>query len=391
MDFWPENCVRSRNEGRQDKRGEDTGAMSGRGQILSHTGLRGAAALMVVMYHLGFGAPYLLPPERVIDIFRRSYLFVDFFFLLSGFVLAYVYFGERRSPFSGREARDFIVARIARVYPLHLASLFLLLAFHAAISSIAAAGIIKEPQPAPGDAAQFAAHLVLAQSWGFFNDVGWNIPSWSISTEFAAYLAFPLVVFALVRARWVATAAMLIFSIAFYAHICATTGNLDLTVGVAIARCFAGFFLGVAIYLGRDPSRPLTSRTLSAIQIVSVIAMLALFEFTANDAFLIAPFAALVWATWEDRGAVAAALGRPVMTKLGDWSYAVYLLHLPIIHIIGFFYWRTLGRPEMLPDPLARVLWIALIYAATIAAARFAYQRFEMPARKAIVRKFSRR
>jgi peptidoglycan/LPS O-acetylase OafA/YrhL len=365
--------------------------MNGRGQILSHTGLRGAAALFVVMYHLGFGAPYLFPIERAVDIFRRSYLFVDFFFLLSGFVLAYVYLGDRRAAFSAAEARAFIIARIARVYPLHLLTLLLLLAFHGALVGMAAGGIIGAPQAMPGGAAQFGAHLLLAQSWGFFKDVGWNIPSWSISTEFAAYLAFPLIVYALIRARRIALASMLAFSIAFYVYIGATTGNLDLTVGVALVRCFAGFFIGVAIYLARDFFNLLGERTLSAIQIAAVAIMLALFELTMNDALLIAPFAALVAATSGDRGAVARALSHPVMTKLGDWSYAVYLLHVPVIHIVGFFFWRTLGRPEALPDPLARILWIALIYAVTIIAARVVYERFEMPARKAIVKRLAKR
>ena len=365
--------------------------MSGRGQILSHTGLRGAAALLVVMYHLGFGAPYLLPPERAIDIFRRSYLFVDFFFLLSGFVLAYVYLGDRRVAFSAAEARTFLIARIARVYPLHLLTLLVLLVFHGALVGMAALGMIGAPQSMPGDAAQFGAHLLLAQSWGFFRDVGWNIPSWSISTEFAAYLAFPLIVIALVRARRIALVSMLALSVGFYLHVGATTGNLDLTVGVALARGFAGFFIGVAIYLGRNLTRPLPARTLSAIQLSAVAIMLALFETTTNDALLIAPFAALVAATWEDRGVVARALSHPVMTRLGDWSYAVYLLHVPIIHIVGFLFWRTLGRPEALPDPLARILWIALIYAFTIIAARIVYERFEMPARKAIVKRLAKR
>jgi len=365
--------------------------MAGRSQIVSHTGLRGAAALSVVMYHLGHGTSYLLPIEGAVDIFRRSYLFVDLFFILSGFVLSHVYIGAGGGAFTAAGTRNFFVARFARVYPLHLATLLALLLFYAAVSAAAATGFIANAPPMPGTFAQFIGNLFLVQAWGVFAHEGWNVPAWSISTEFAAYLVFPLIALALALAWRTALAGLALLSAGFYAFIGATSGNLDIIVGIAALRCFAGFFLGVALFHLRGVVGGVSDGALSAMQIASVFLMVGLFEFTRNDVLMIIPFALLVLLTCEDRGGVARALSHPVMTRLGDWSYAIYMIHVPIIHMAGFFYWRTLGRPGALPDPAARIVWIVLIYALTIILARRIYAAFEMPVRKALVRRLSAR
>ena len=85
-------------------------------EIRSHTGLRGVAALCVVGYHQQFMAGYKLPFEAL---FHRAYLMVDLFFVLSGFVLSYVYSQKI-------DVRSFYRARFARIYPLHVFALLTL-------------------------------------------------------------------------------------------------------------------------------------------------------------------------------------------------------------------------------------------------------------------------
>lgn len=141
--------------------------------IASHTAMRGVAALIVVFYHLRFGADVLLPFEEATALFARGYLWVDFFFLLSGFVLTYVY-GEAR--WDAGSVRRFYVARVARVYPLHLATLCLLIAYKASTETVGAA--VPSMDARYGQPWSFVPfHLLLVQAWGFLPEPGWNIPA----------------------------------------------------------------------------------------------------------------------------------------------------------------------------------------------------------------------
>ena len=90
-------------------------------QLPSLTPLRGVAALWVVLYHYCGTAQFfpnldITPHSYLIS---KGYLAVDMFFVLSGFVMAHVY----RRAFSegvGEHYRGFLMARIARLYPLHV-------------------------------------------------------------------------------------------------------------------------------------------------------------------------------------------------------------------------------------------------------------------------------
>src|SRR3954452_17734389 len=98
-------------------------------QILSHTGIRGIAALLVVAYHQEFGSSYKLPLELSTNVFRRSYLMVDLFFVLSGFIISYVYAARPEKRLSWSDTKDFLFARFARIYPLHFVTMAYMLVF----------------------------------------------------------------------------------------------------------------------------------------------------------------------------------------------------------------------------------------------------------------------
>lgn len=94
-------------------------------QIRSHTGLRGIAALLVVLYHIHFAAPRL-PFENWSPFLSRGYLMVDLFFILSGFIISYVY---NRPDMAVMKTGNFLIKRIIRLYPLHVFCLFLFVFF----------------------------------------------------------------------------------------------------------------------------------------------------------------------------------------------------------------------------------------------------------------------
>lgn len=135
---------------------------------------RFVAALGVFIFHLK------IIDSGIAPVWNGSYgLFVDMFFILSGFVISYSYPSDAR----GLKAyARFMIRRIARIYPLHLLTLLvfvLLIGF----------GLDRSARSTPLD---FLYNLVLLQAWGVTDHLSFNSPSWSISAEFFCYLIFPL-------------------------------------------------------------------------------------------------------------------------------------------------------------------------------------------------------
>jgi hypothetical protein len=151
------------------------------------TGIRGFAAIAVVIFHYFDSWKILFPDLQVFTNFAsQGWLGVDLFFILSGFILSYVYCsGEKDLSFS--KYRRFLWFRLARVFPNHLATLkFLLLLiggahfFHIKISG---------DYPIYG----LPFQLTLTHAWPWFPGGQWNYPSSTISAEWFAYLCiFPI-------------------------------------------------------------------------------------------------------------------------------------------------------------------------------------------------------
>lgn len=156
------------------------------------TGLRGIAALLVLFFHvrtpigaeLTFG---IADPFSVL-----GFLGVDLFFVLSGFILSHVY-GEQFSKSIDSEAlKEFAVARFARIYPLHVVTLGLMLIAYAVASN---AGVT--PSVSGNSLTSTILSLLLIQEW--FGVVGPNPGAWSVSVELMNYIVFPFFVAAMAK------------------------------------------------------------------------------------------------------------------------------------------------------------------------------------------------
>ena len=168
--------------------------------IPSLTPLRGIAALWVVLYHYNIWASNL-GLDDYLQIVDQGYLAVDLFFMISGFVMAHVY---RRAFVQEIRANylQFLGARVARLYPLHV---FILLLFLAAALSARTADYMTSGQfdPIPIDGPRsivaLLANLFMLQGLKA-SALSWNYPTWSISVEFLAYLLFPLALVIILQA-----------------------------------------------------------------------------------------------------------------------------------------------------------------------------------------------
>lgn len=168
--------------------------------------VRYLAAMHLFLFHLWAsramgGAPGAPPPWPVFDVapawfvtwVERGYCSTSLFFMLSGFVLAYLYLDERGSSTVG--ARAFWWARFTRLYPLHIALLMLLAPLAVwFVGMLPATTFFTIPIPAGLYLAiGFALTATLTQAWFPEFALAWNFPTWALSTVAFFYVVFPWV------------------------------------------------------------------------------------------------------------------------------------------------------------------------------------------------------
>ena len=336
------------------------------GEIRSHTGLRGIAALLVVAYHQQFTQGYRLPIETATLLFKRSYLMVDLFFILSGFVLSYVYRDRV-------DVASFWRARFARIYPLHVFALLCLTAWTVTVWVL----MVSTGHDAPdlGPFADWLRQLLLLNAW-FSSEAGWNIPSWSISAEVFAYILFPVLAAIVTRRLIQIVAAVLI--LAFYLLI---GPSLDIVFGLAPFRCMAGFTLGMLLFQYRETNVP----ALSTCQVLAAACAFLVLVFGLDDRLVVPPFAALVFLTWRDEGIVARVLSARPLHWLGNISYSVYLMHFTVGAVLSFA-WFRLDTHAPIDPALSRILYLCLVFGSVLAVSHLTYKYIERPCQEALRR-----
>ena len=338
------------------------------------TSVRGLFAWGVVLFHLRLACAGWLHPG-VIHALGKGYLAVDFFFLLSGFVIQLNY-GERLATGGWKEAADFLVRRVARVWPLHAT----MLGFAAAIALL----LLATGRPAPHfPFALLPLHLAMMQDWGFSRALLWNDPAWSISCEWAAYLLTPLAAWAIGRRAgwpvWALTiAAALPLLLLFGVMTAAGANGLGYDIAhLGIVRCLTEFACGTLLCdLWRrwrgDARAEIAAWGFGA-------AMLGLWAAGAPET-LAAPFAfaglLLGLALGSERPRHPLAAGW--IHYLGEISYATYLSHFLLFFAFKLAFVRDAHAVP--PGLIAAFLLFEVVASAAL------YHGVERPAQKAIRR-----
>jgi peptidoglycan/LPS O-acetylase OafA/YrhL len=303
-------------------------------QLDALTGIRGVAAWFVVLFHMRLSMKALLP-GGAIAVLGKGYLAVDLFFMLSGFVM-WLNYGARFAERGLSEAPRFWWKRFARVWPLHAAVL-------AGLALFAAVLLATGRDASHYPFAELPLHLLLVQNWGFTHTLTWNDPAWSISTELAAYIAFPFAVLALPwqRLRPVALVgcAAILCAALFVLFVASGKSSLGADVPhLGLWRCLAEFALGMVLCRLWQELCGRRGAALAGYAAGGVAFGLGVLAGLPGIAFVPAGFAALLLGLALDRGPVARALGSKPLRALGDASYATYLIHYPLLTLykLGF-------------------------------------------------------
>jgi peptidoglycan/LPS O-acetylase OafA/YrhL len=359
----------------------DIGEADGRNEIMAArmdalTGVRALAALWVMMYHFAyipFGAWHL---RESVPAVKVGYLGVDLFFILSGFIITHTHRRDAGSLARGAVLR-FYGRRLARLYPVHLLTLLALLAMLFVGHRLGVAAHLAE-KFRPID---FFYNLILVQAWGVGEPLSWNFPAWSISCEWFAYLAFPLLAFGLNRIvspreaiRWLAvTIAAFVLSYRLLFDF-----DLDQPDGLALARVAFEFTAG-ALCCRLTELRDLRAQPWTILVLAAVAVAAALSNTPVRDLAIVGVFGAVIVAGRYGDNLVARFLALPLLVYLGEISYSLYMVHVPIR--------MTLGKlAEHYIDRLGAGFWGFVAAAAfcliTVATAAAVYHLVELPARR---------
>ena len=346
------------------------------GEIKALTSLRGIAAMTVVFQHFSSTAqqhsqvtiPSLVP---------HGYIAVDLFFVLSGFIMAYTYLADFQA--RGKQAFPrFIMKRVARIVPLNTFVVLFVLAAGAVSTALLGRDIIHISTNIPYDG---MCNLLMLQGLG----VGLNLngPSWSISTEFAAYFVFPLLIWIVFSQRWLVAVGAIVVCFGVLATVALTHGRLGLdtaSIEGGIARCITEFLIGLGTYrLTQSPRfREVLSTDRTALIVIAWILVMLLLRL---DFLIVCGFPLLIAALACNRTRVADWFAMRFLHFLGVISFSIYLLHNPLRPIWLEFIQYV--HPAPMSGPVAILVAFACSMS-VIPLAWITYVLIERPGRRVI-------
>ena len=355
--------------------------------------LRGFAALAVVVFHWqlwgvdpqrvappgGFGFPRALAEGFLAFFYRCGDSAVGLFFTLSGFVFYWLY----RDAIQARsvDARRFAVDRFSRLYPLYFATLLWTWAGH---------NLFAWMRHGPGwdsggnDLVGFARQALVFPLWTPTRVFAFNLPSWSLAVEALLYLVF----FILARRALLGIAATLAMLVA---------GHLASFYSADISYGLSSFYMGGLAFLAFE--RITSARTERALAMVvgaswlfaivfgSGLVPLAITPLALLDKvyaiYVLFPVTVLYLAVLEARkGPIARRLA-----WLGDSSYAIYLLHYPLMLATSIVLFAVGGDFQALRSPL----WLAVFVAVLLVLGIACHRGFERPAQRWLRRRLASR
>lgn len=351
--------------------------------------LRGVAALTVCLSHIPWmNAAFALPAVQ------HGWAFVDFFFVLSGFVIAYNYLEKLDDTYG---AAVFMIRRAYRLVPLHLVTLGACVALDVLRNGVLPL-VTSATARSPLDSGYWwdaGVSVLLLNGMGLSDGSGPNGPSWSISTEVFAYLTFATVCVAIARPWRAPVFAILAVGSFILLQILQDWAGIYGPLEYRFFRCLFSFSLGVLVYevFHRAPN-PTGQNANLVVQTAAWIAVFALLAVISHSdmrtSLLPLLFAVVVlFAVWDTGSPLKRALETTPGRKLGEWSYSIYMVHGFVTSIMGFVANKfangvssigVIERPH-LPYGMGEIM--ALIYVAVVVGLSYwTFENIEKPWRE---------
>ena len=343
------------------------------GEIYSHTAIRGIAALCVVAFHGMVGSAGKEYTDNPIqNFFSTSFIFVDFFFILSGFIMFENYGKKITGPNITAMIMRYWKKRLLKILPNY----YFWLVVAAALSILSWEYFGDQTESNQCLKNSFIKHLFLAQNL-IISCYYFNLPLWSIAVEMIAYLIFPMII--LLRIGWHFT---LLIGVSLNAILFASSETIDIIEGYSsVLRCLAGFLCGVAAAMIAFRNVPdIVQSTLVVVLIAAVslnyqvIALCLMFVITATTA--------------QNSGLLAKISKMKIPYLIGRSSFSIYLAHFPAGILIGFVAFK-LESETGVPFGSDWKIIIPLKILASSIIGIFAYLQVEQRFERVVARTFS--
>jgi len=349
-------------------------------QIKPLTGIRGIAAIWVILFH--FSGIYCVfePLEYMQPLYSKGSLGVDLFFILSGFIISYAYsVGQKKLLLT--DYVYFLWHRLARLYPNHFATLVVLAA------GVFLGGLFKIPITGTYPITTLPYQLTMTHVWPFipFNlSPGWNYPSWSISAEWFAYLAvFPLC--ALILSKRIAlhnlalSALFALIAYLVFANIFSLNTFIPL-IQVTLEFLAGSLTYGCYLLMG-DGVRGRVFRSIDWIVLVGLVFLIVTPGWGCKNLILIFPL--IILGLTSGQSLTGRFLSIPLIVWLGEISYSLYMSHA----ITQKFLKHILPVERYCGEPLFLKAFVLIIYFVSIFIfALMLYYLIEKPLRKIVRR-----
>jgi peptidoglycan/LPS O-acetylase OafA/YrhL len=320
---------------------------------------------------------------------RSGYEAVSFFFVLSGFILTYVYSSNREHESLNVSVRQFHVARLARIGPAYYLALVLLLPPF--VYGFAVAGIMS----ADTFALAILAVPTLTQAWLPPVSFSWNGPAWSLSVEVFFYALFPLLLCktrTLSRREFLAVATISVVASALTRLLLpGDTQNWQYFLHYFPLFHLPSFLFGMALGRMYLFARPLSGSANRLSFAASAIGLSLLLGYRASlpswlltDAVLVPLYGLVILTGARLEGRLHSALTYPLLVLLGHASYSIYILHIGIA-----FWWQWMAH-KVLRISLPPTVELGVILFLVIALSVSVFLYFERPLRRWVVQFSSR-
>ena len=365
--------------------------------ITTLTPLRGVAALMVAIYHFDVVIANFVN-QKFTMLIDKSYLMVDLFFIMSGFIMLYVYSLKFATTVTKTNFIKFIGARFARIYPLHFFTLLFWVAIFYGL---------HQPESPINKTSAIPTNLLLLHSFGIHNTLTWNVPSWSISAEWWAYMIFPFLVLFLNKYKRYGIITLSTISIILYFSILyflprdiptvstlPAPCDLNVTYDYGCIRGIAGFIAGMLTCIAFQQKVAVQFFNRDFISILLILTTILLFHFGVNDLLIVVCFIPLVLTIVTNEKRVFRLLQFKPLQYLGNISYSIYLTHgfamfylaVPLLSKLGYVF----RGPGSLQISFYTGLWTCGIYlVGVILISSFTYYLVEKPCRNWLNKKFN--
>lgn len=350
------------------------------------TGIRAYAALWVVFFHLYASARDTVrfgPFQHLVAIGPVG---VDLFFILSGFVIAYVH-QSKMSRFRWKDTLHFYGLRIARIFPVHYFMLFLYVLYLWLGSAFLGSNRLDQATYKP-DALIY--NLLNIQAWGVLNSLTWNIPAWSISAEWFAYLLFPFLNPFVIRInQWRSCVFLIVLLLVtrIFASICLSDSGWS--PGLALWQIMLEFPMGCLLY-NLSKQVTLSPKMADILSCLCALAMMiGIFIFHLKPVYVICFFPALLLFLAVGKGPFTTLFSNRITCFLGEISFSIYMTHLFTLTCLDTLAKLIHRLPAILASPL-NALWslppltLGVQLLSIVGIAYLVYRFVEIPSRNVV-------